>query len=245
MNTGGNWFKFGVLALFVFVSLFVLLSRFKKNPIPSPLKPAPVNVKPVSTSSGTEFQLGPVVLENVTRQYGLFDIQPTFGAAAYDADQDGWPDLLISNHGHPPVVFLNVLGRSFKRSKILDVPGSDRHAPVLADYDNDGDEDLLFMHGAHRGTGLGPKELYQNPGKGQPFVLVKNSGVEDPKGRGRGAIWFDYDNDGFVDLLEVNQFRTDAPNRLFHNNGDDTFTDVSAKSGLKISMASEGGAVAG
>src|SRR5262252_6007370 len=117
MKLGGNWLKFAVFII-VAISLFILLSRSGKNPVTVAVKQPAQNVKPVSTSSGTEIQLGPVVLENVTRAYGIFDIQPTFGAAAYDADQDGWPDLLISNHGHPPVVFLNVQGRSFKKSDI-------------------------------------------------------------------------------------------------------------------------------
>ena len=201
---------------------------------------------PAVATDNLVFHLGPLVgLENATIDYGLFRITPSFGAATFDVNQDGWPDLVISNHGLAPLVFLNQKGKSFREAPgILPLPNADRHSPAVADYDNDGDEDIYWLKGAHDGFGLGPKEFLVNPGHGKPFVLVPHPELEDPKGRGRTGVWFDYDNDGFLDLLAPYKIRSDAPNRLYHNNGDGTFTDVSAASGLMLSINSEGGAVA-
>jgi len=191
------------------------------------------------------FQLGDVVLENVTKDYGLYRITCTFGAEAYDANQDGWTDLLISNHGLVPRVFINQQGKSFREApEFLPLQGADRHAPAMADFDNDGDQDLYFNRGAHNGTGVGPKEFFMNPGHGKPFVRVSKPELEDPLGRGRTSVWFDYDQDGYVDLFNSYKYRSDAPNRLYKNNGDGTFTDVSAQTGLMQTLDSEGGAVA-
>jgi FG-GAP-like repeat/ASPIC and UnbV len=192
-------------------------------------------------------RLGNIVLENATSSVDILRLSPTFGAAVYDANEDGWPDLLISNHGRPPAIFLNLMGRRFQsvEQELLLLGGSDRHAPELADYDNDGDQDLYFLHGAKQGTGIGPNEFYKNPGHGKPFRRIRNKLIEDPLGRGRVGIWFDYNADGFIDLLVVNNFRQGVPNRLFRNQGNGSFTDVTRTSGLGVEMGSEGSAIAG
>ncbi len=115
------------------------------------------------------FVLGTVALQNTTKTMGLYNETPTFGAATFDANLDGWPDLLISNHGQPPSIYLNKAGKGFTsvEKSLLNLGRSDRHAPALADYDNDGDQDLYFLHGAKTGTGLGPKEFFLNQGPGK------------------------------------------------------------------------------
>lgn len=202
-------------------------------------------VFPLVIDAGLIFQLGTVTLENVTQAFGILRITPSFGATVYDANQDGWPDLLISNHGLPPIIFINQSGRHFREaSNILDLQGADRHSPALADFDNDGDQDLYFLHGAHDGTGEKENEFFINPGHGRPFVKVFDPALIDFKGRGRTGAWFDYNNDGFLDLLIVNNYRSDAPNRLIKNNGNRTFTDVTDTSGLGLFINSEGGSLA-
>jgi hypothetical protein len=195
--------------------------------------------------AGLIFQLGTVTLENVTQAFGILRISPSFGATVYDANQDGWPDLLISNHGLSPSIFINQQGRSFREnSSILKLQGDDRHSPALADFDNDGDQDLYFLHGAHDGTGEKENEFFINPGHGRPFIKAFDPALIDFKGRGRTGAWFDYNNDGFLDLLIVNNYRSDAPNRLIKNNGGRTFTDVTDTSGLGLFINSEGGSLA-
>lgn len=200
---------------------------------------------PLFIDAGLIFQLGPVVLENMAQAFGILRITPSFGASVYDANQDGWPDLLISNHGFVPSIFINQQGRSFREaSNILNLRGADRHSPALADFDNDGDQDLYFLRGAHDGTGVKENEFFINPGRGRPFQQVFIPALIDFKGRGRTAAWFDFNQDGFVDLLVVNNKRSDAPNRLIKNNGNRTFTDVTETSGLGLSINSEGGSIA-
>jgi hypothetical protein len=119
---------------------------------------------------------------------------------------------------------------------------------AVADYDNDGFPDLLV-------TGWNGAILYHNNGNGTFTDVTSKSGI-DEKGRfATSAGWFDYDNDGLLDLFichyvqwspETDQFCGEPrpgyrsychpdnyppdKNRLFRNNGDGTFTDVTEKS---------------
>ena len=133
---------------------------------------------PIFIDAGLIFQLGTVTLENVTQAFGILRISPSFGATVYDANQDGWPDLLISNHGLAPTIFINQQGRSFREnSSILNLQGADRHSPALADFDNDGDQDLYFLHGAHDGTGEKENEFFINPG----HATILGKSIEAPE----------------------------------------------------------------
>lgn len=126
---------------------------------------------------------------------------------------------------------------------------------AVADYDNDGDQDI-FVAGVNR------NQLYRNDGNGRFSDVTSKAGLTgiDPL-RGKmwsvAAAWFDADNDGDLDLFVVNYtkwhpdidpycgalkegWRTycfpdkyeGLPNQFFRNNGDGTFTDVSAASGI-------------
>ena len=124
---------------------------------------------------------------------------------------------------------------------------------AVGDYDNDGWEDLYL-------AGVNRNQLFHNNGDGTFTDVTAKAGVAGIHPRlGKtwsiSAGWFDYDNDGLLDLLVVNYVNwsiaseppckvgesrtycspnvyTGQPNILYHNNGDGTFTDVSAKSGL-------------
>ncbi len=121
---------------------------------------------------------------------------------------------------------------------------------AVADFDNDGYPDIYM-------TGYRHSVLYHNNGDGTFTDVTAKAGVGDDSAWATAAAWFDYDRDGKLDLLVTNyvQFDTDHPiscgenkpgyraychpdsfsgssPRLYHNNGDGTFTDVTRKAGL-------------
>jgi hypothetical protein len=125
---------------------------------------------------------------------------------------------------------------------------------AIGDYDNDGYEDI-FVAGVHRNT------LYHNNGDGTFTDVTEKAGLALPDKQygplwSVGAAWADVNNDGLLDLFVVNymswdvnkepdckfegkpeychpKFYKELPNQLFLNNGDGTFTDASAKAGIR------------
>ncbi len=121
-------------------------------------------------------------------------------------------------------------------------------AVTAADYDNDGYEDLLV-------TGYGRAILYHNNGNGTFTDVTAKSGIK-VDGWSISSTWLDYDRDGCVDLFVGRYVKFDPKyrnfyaadnypgpldyegetNRLYHNNCDGTFTDVTDKSGIGASI---------
>jgi hypothetical protein len=117
-------------------------------------------------------------------------------------------------------------------------------AVTAADYDNDGFEDLLV-------TGYGKTILYHNDGNGHFTDVTEKAGIK-VDGWAISSTWLDYDKDGCVDLFVGRYVKFDPQyhafyaadnypgpldyegetNKLYHNNCDGTFTDVSEKSGI-------------
>jgi hypothetical protein len=123
---------------------------------------------------------------------------------------------------------------------------------AVGDYDNDGFPELFVL-------GYGRCILYHNNGNGTFTDVTTRAGVENSGRWASSAAWFDYDNDGHLDLVIANyvdwspernfycgdqgpsmrsychpdDFRGQPPT-LYHNNGDGTFTDVSRHSGLGL-----------
>ena len=115
-------------------------------------------------------------------------------------------------------------------TSIAGVGGTEDHSNGAAwgDYDNDGDLDL-YVATEPRHT------LYRNDGDGTFADVTVIAGVGDPTATGGGAAWGDYDNDGDLDLyVGYNNGGDDTPvpNILYRNNGDGTFTDVTATAGV-------------
>lgn len=99
-----------------------------------------------------------------------------------------------------------------------------RYGPAgitAADYDNDGYYDLFIPDGVE-------SRLFRNNGDGTFTDVTAKAGLSGLDGVSV-ALFADYDNDGYKDLFVSRTFKH---NQLFHNNGDGTFTDVTAKSGI-------------
>ena len=188
------------------------------------------------------------------------------GVAAFDYNNDGCMDIFFTNGATIPGLrktgpeFYNRLYRNNCDGTFTDVTaqagvGGEGYsmAVATADFDNDGWCDI-FVAGVNRNI------LYRNLGNGRFEDVTAKAGLSgvDPK-RGKmwsiSAGWFDYDNDGWLDLFVSNYVEWDPatepscgssdsrfychpnmyrglPDQLFHNNRDGTFTDVSEKSGI-------------
>jgi hypothetical protein len=183
-----------------------------------------------------------------------------------DLDEDGRPDLYAADDVGPDVLLRNVGGGRFKdvtnEAWLGDVKSS--MGVAIGDFDRDGDQDLAVTQWiAHE------KSLYIN-------LLRERGGMDKPGHRlhfadgnaaaglgettldnvGWGVAFLDYDNDGWPDLLIVNGSTFEdqdhlerlVPQRmqLFHNEGNGTFTDVSARAGpaFQVPINARGAAIA-
>ena len=104
---------------------------------------------------------------------------------------------------------------------------------AFADFDNDGLPDIFLVTGGDtpgNKTSGGPRNaLYHNLGNGKFEEIAGKAGVDRIPFYGMGAAVADFDNDGFQDLL-ITGYPSLA---LYRNNGDNTFTDVTGKAGLR------------
>ncbi|MBI5086228.1 MAG: CRTAC1 family protein [Acidobacteria bacterium] len=98
------------------------------------------------------------------------------------------------------------------------------------DYDNDGWIDLFFSNGSNLAAGKPSpgNVLYRNLGNGKFEDVTRKAGVQGNGMFGTGVTVGDYDNDGFLDVFVTGY----ESRQLFRNNGDGTFTDVTAKAGV-------------
>jgi hypothetical protein len=101
---------------------------------------------------------------------------------------------------------------------------------AFIDYDNDGFPDLFFANGADLSHGKASpgNVLYRNLGHFKFEEVTKTAGVAGNGMFATGVTIGDYDNDGFLDIYVTGY----GGNQLFHNNGDGTFTEVTAKAGV-------------
>jgi hypothetical protein len=180
------------------------------------------------------------------------------GVAFFDADGDGWPDILLINskdwtpHGRKslPALYHNNHDGTF--TDITAGSGLDIEmygmGVAIADYDNDGREDVYI-------TAIDGDHLFHNEGHGKFRDVTAASGIRNAS-FGTSAAWFDYDRDGKLDLFVANYVQwtekgdlhcsldgsvrsyctpgsyKGTKSRLFHNLGGGKFEDVTDRAGL-------------
>ncbi len=234
------------------------LKLFGQSPPPHPATPPVLPAyEDVSDRAGINFRhsFGEKKLSSIMEATGS-------GCVWFDYNNDGLLDLYVLSGRYMEGVTkfskpdgidaTNHLYRNNGDGTFTDVtmqagvPGKDFGMGATAgDYDNDGWEDLYI-------TNYQSSILYHNNGDGTFTDVTAKAGVENPH-FGVGTAWFDYDRDGKLDLYVGNylQFDPDAKmryftadafpgpldyegdaDRLFHNNGDGTFSDVSEKAGI-------------
>jgi len=233
------------------------------QPATNPLIDIPVRFTDIRQAAGITFKQD----ATATEQKYYLETMGT-GVGWIDYDQDGLPDLYFVQSAatdiyKPSQPLHSVLYHNNGDGTFTDVTekagvGAEGHygqGVAVGDYDNDGYPDLYV-------TGYGRAILYHNNGDGTFTDVTEKAGVADKGGWSTSAGWFDYDKDGYLDLVVLNYIEWTPQNniwcgerragfraychpdnyrgqhiKLYHNNHDGTFTDVSEKSGIGIPEA--------
>jgi FG-GAP-like repeat/ASPIC and UnbV len=186
-----------------------------------------------------------VEFEDIAKRIGLDKTSGGRGSAIFDYDNDGWLDIVVGAAYGGTNLYHNNRDGTFTDVSIdsgLDI-SVNSFATVAGDYNNDGFPDLYITR---QGFYVGEGQLFRNNGDGTFTDVTEQAGLKNVWGPAFTASWVDYDNDGFLDLFVANNlgglFERKTPNRLFHNNGNGTFTDVTATAGLETLWPTIGGA---
>ena len=178
------------------------------------------------------------------------------GVVCADFNSDGWTDIFVANDGTESQLWINQRNGTFKDLALISGVAYNPDGATQAgmgvtadDFDNDGDEDLFVTHLAKESNAL-----YLNDGKGIFSDATIQFGLTQAgfSGTGFGTKWFDYDNDGFLDLFVANGSVTvvealrgkphpyQQRNQLFHNESGRSFRDVSLSAGPSLQVPGVG-----
>lgn len=176
------------------------------------------------------------MFKDITNKSGINYTGTSHGVAWGDYNDDGFTDLWVGNHGAPATLYQNDGNGTFTEvtstafGKKLT---GDFHGAAWTDFDNDGDLDLIQLVGAAVG-----KISLSNP-KNANRLYVNDQGTFSDQGiefglgyigsRGRSPLWFDYNNDGLLDLLQGAVKRNDGkvPTTIFRQDGTtNSFVDL-------------------
>jgi hypothetical protein len=244
-------FRYGLVVL-IFCSQPALAGEVPYDPILFELR----------ESSGVKFKIDPSRTDRRHQPETLIS-----GVALFDYDSDGWLDIYLVSGATMPGLqktkdsHLNRLYKNNSDWTFTDVTSKAgvqgrgyTHGCAVADYDNDGDQDLFVV-------GLRENLLYRNEGDGTFEEVTNKAGLAEPD-PDYGTLWsvaaafFDYNQDGWLDLFVSNycvwnpetepicgprgspdychpKEYAGLPNSLFRNNKNGTFTDVSRIAGLR------------
>ena len=172
-----------------------------------------------------------------------------FSVTPFDFDNDGWPDIFVACDSTPNILYHNNRDGSFNDVGIfsgvaynLDGREQAGMGSTVADYDEDGRLDLFRTNFSDD-----TPTLYHNNGDGTFTDVTYPAGLGSrTQYLGWGTMFFDFDNDGWPDLLIANghvypevysldlDIHYSEPKLLYHNNGNGTFTDISDTAGPGI-----------
>ncbi len=178
-----------------------------------------------------------------------------FSVSTLDFDDDGWPDIYVACDSTPSILYHNNRDGTF--SDVAVVAGAAYNedgreqagmGSTIADYDGDGRLDIFKTNFSDDTS-----TLYRNNGNGTFDDVTFAAGLGlYTRYLGWGTMFLDFDNDGWPDLLLVNGHvypevdkqnlgsSYEEPRILYHNNGNKTFTDISADAGPGITAVHAG-----
>jgi hypothetical protein len=188
---------------------------------------------------------------DITSDSGLSDLAYHLGVCIGDYDNDGFPDIFLSNFG-PDILYRNNGDGTFTDvTQKAGVANGDQvgAGASFLDIDQDGDLDLFVAnycdftlekhkerhingHPAYTGPaiyGLTADTLFQNNGDGTFTDISEVSGITSKKGTGMGIVCADYDNDGDTDIIVGNDA---LANFVWQNDGKGSFKEVGLLTGL-------------
>jgi hypothetical protein len=226
-----------------------------RSPVPDAGQPAAIRFEDITQAAGIHF-----VHNNGAFGKKWLPEAMGPGVAFLDYDNDGWQDILIVNgmdfpghvrHRSTLALYHNNHDGTF--TDVTKKAGLDVEmygmGVAIGDYLNNGYDDIFV-------TALGQNHLFRNNGNGTFTDVTKQAGLWGPNEFSTSAAWVDYDRDGHLDLVVANYVDWSPSNdiyctmdgktkayctpesykgvsvRLWHNRGDGTFEDVTAKAGL-------------
>ena len=189
----------------------------------------------------------------IVRKYGS-----GLGVVCADFNGDGWDDIYVANDARPNQLWINQQDGTFVDDALLGGCAVNRNGNPegsmgvdAGDFDADGDLDLFMTH-----ITTETNTLYVNDGTGmfEDRTLETHLGMASNPYTAFGTGWFDYDNDGWLDILTVNgavhtledQARAGDPypfhqrNQLFRNLGQGQFEEVTEKAGTEFARSEIG-----
>ncbi len=256
-STGAAWADYnrdGFLDLFV---ARYVHTDVRNLPAPDPRLtgyPSVILQMPNSLDGETDFLFrnrGDGTFEDVSQKAGVSNPQKFRGMGVVwgDYDNDGWPDLYVTNDGSPDYLYHNKRDGTFEEVGVMsgsalgpDAESFGNMAADFGDFDRDGNLDLIVTR---YGSGSQPVSLYRNDGQSFSDIAISAKIAWPTAAFVKWGTGFgDFDNSGWPDILianghftsEVDKLHIGAgyrePMQLFRNMRDRTFQDISSSSGL-------------
>ena len=169
------------------------------------------------------------------------------GLVTADFNDDDWPDIYVANDGDPNQLWINQKNGTFTNDALLAGASVNRNGQAEAgmgvdagDFDGNGTDDIFITHLMDE-----TNTLYVNMGQALFEDRTREAGLGMPGRRftGFGTFFFDYDNDGWLDLFVANgavqllpqlvrqkdPFPLGQPNQVFRNTGKGSFVEIDAE----------------
>jgi len=176
------------------------------------------------------------------------------GVVTADFNDDGWLDIYVANDGDPNQLWMNQKNGTFVNEALLAGAAINRNGQAeagmgvdAADFDGNGTDDVFITHLMDE-----TNTLYVNMGQALFEDRTREAGLGTPGRRftGFGTLFFDYDNDGWLDLFVANgavqllpdlarrkdPFPLGQPNQLFRNTGKGGFVEIVDNTGAELQM---------